>query len=211
MQAQLRYLFIERPSCLIGWGFVALIHIAMWQVLAHSLDVFRIAPLLEVVQVHFLNEDPPPPPPPSMPKPDLPVTPQLFVPTPEVRVLQESTLILTTTPTPPSAATPETVTVVMPESYVSRLTVVAESNVDWLKKPNILFPLVAKRANEHGTVLLSVIVDERGLIDSVGVYRSSGYERLDNAAIRGMRMARFRPYSKNGVAVPIEVRIPVEF
>ena len=45
----------------------------------------------------------------------------------------------------------------------------------------------------------------------VQVQKSSGYARLDQAAIQAMRQARFRPYTENGIAYPARVDIPFDF
>jgi protein TonB len=60
-------------------------------------------------------------------------------------------------------------------------------------------------------VLLSVIVNTRGLVENVNVFKSSGYARLDECATRAMRSMRVKPYVRNGIAMAIELRIPVEF
>src|SRR5450830_1037371 len=69
--------------------------------------------------------------------------------------------------------------------------------------PQVAYPAVSRRAGEEGNVLLRVVVEKTGLPRSVEVVRSSGFPRLDQAAIEAYRKARFVPYMENGE--PIEV------
>jgi protein TonB len=48
-------------------------------------------------------------------------------------------------------------------------------------------------------------------VADVKVQRSSGYSRLDEAAVEAMRQARFRPYTENGIAYKALVDIPFDF
>ena len=68
---------------------------------------------------------------------------------------------------------------------------------------------VTKR--ERGTVLLRVLVDAFGHPSQIHVERSSGFDRLDNAARDAVAKALFRPHEVNGVAQPAQVLIPIEF
>jgi protein TonB len=72
--------------------------------------------------------------------------------------------------------------------------VVSESEVDYVVRPEVRYPLAAKRAKEQGTVLLSVIVDEHGLVRRISIYQSSGYQRLDEVALKAVRALRVQPY-----------------
>ena len=208
----LRELF-ERPSRLLGWGVVAGVHLMAWQVLVHGLDWVKVMPALNSVQVRVMNDDPPPQmPPPAMPKVALPISTQLFVPAPEVKVTQESAMLVSATTVPPPAVMPDVGTPSAPsQAYSTSPVVVTESEVDYLVRPEVHYPLASKRARERGMVLLSVIVNTRGSVEYVSVYKSSGYRRLDECASRAVRGMRVKPYIRNGIAMAIELRIPVEF
>src|ERR1700710_2940138 len=95
---------MERPSRLLGWGVVAVVHLIAWQVLVHGLNWVNVMPALKAVEVSLVNDDVPAPmPPPAVPKVEQPVTTEVFVPTPEVKVTQESTMLVAATPVPPPA------------------------------------------------------------------------------------------------------------
>lgn len=203
----------ERPSRLLGWGVVALVHFVAWQVLVHGLNWVNVMPVLNAVQVSLVQDEPPPEmPPPSIPKvAEQPVSTELFVPAPEVKVAQESVMVVTATVVPPTVASDVTPPSASAQAYSTSPLVVTESEVDYLVRPQVTYPLASKRARERGLVLLSVIVNTQGLVEYVNVYRSSGYARLDECASRAVRHMRVKPYMRNGIAMAIELRIPVEF
>ncbi len=84
--------------------------------------------------------------------------------------------------------------------------------VDYLgKRPSPAYPRVSQRRGEQGRVVLRVLISPEGRVAQVKVQRSSGYERLDEAAAQAMRQARFRPYTENGIAYKALVDIPFDF
>lgn len=52
------------------------------------------------------------------------------------------------------------------------------------------------------------IVDERGQVRHIKVHRSSGFPRLDDVALRALRV---KPHKRNGTPLAVEIRVPVEF
>ncbi len=72
-------------------------------------------------------------------------------------------------------------------------------------------PLASQRQGEHGRVLLSVTVGVNGFASSVAVLESSGFPRLDNAAIAGAKKLKFRPAMRSGVPVEWTYRLPVNY
>jgi protein TonB len=88
---------------------------------------------------------------------------------------------------------------------------VAGSAVRYLTLPPVEVPRASRRAGEHGTVWLRVVVDAAGLPVQVSVQRSSGHARLDEQALWAMRQARFKPHTEDGRAVEVEVVAPIEY
>jgi TonB family protein len=76
--------------------------------------------------------------------------------------------------------------------------------------------LIQESANLHlhvrTEVALHAFVDTDGAVDEIRVDRTSGYAAADQAAVRVMRMARFRPATIEGI-IPTEVwaSFPVTF
>ncbi|MGD9842095.1 MAG: energy transducer TonB [Steroidobacteraceae bacterium] len=202
---------VERPSRLIAWGSVGLIHVLFFLMLAHGMRI-NVPTILEAVQVSFLDTPAQPPVPDlSIPEVATPVMERLFVATPEIVLPQPPPVTVSVATTTSLPVAPTARPVVQGTSSITRLIVVEETEVEYLKAPEVRFPRGAKRAGEQGTVLLSVIVDTQGLVHNIRVYKTSGYRSLDDAAVKAVRQARFRPYTRNGMAVAVEVRIPVEF
>jgi protein TonB len=84
-------------------------------------------------------------------------------------------------------------------------------SVEYVRAPAPVYPRESSRRREYGTVTLRVLVDPVGRPARVQVERSSGFERLDIAALEAVRKALFRPHEVNGVAQAAQVLIPVEF
>ena len=54
-----------------------------------------------------------------------------------------------------------------------------------------IYPPTLRRMSEEGTVQVRVLVDERGRPKEVNVGKSSGFPRLDQAAVEAVRKWRF--------------------
>jgi protein TonB len=73
------------------------------------------------------------------------------------------------------------------------------------------YPLLARRRNYQGTVLLEVLVSRDGKVGSVRLARSSGFEMLDRAAIKGVRKWLFHPGKRGDEVVEMWVKVPIRF
>jgi len=85
------------------------------------------------------------------------------------------------------------------------------SSVEYIRKPLAKYPAAARALKQHGIVILRAMIDASGRATEVNVYRSSGYGLLDDAAREAALNALYKPYTENGRALPVYVRIPVEF
>jgi protein TonB len=83
--------------------------------------------------------------------------------------------------------------------------------VEYLWPPQLTYPSASRRLLEHGTVHVRVLVDSRGAPQQIHVTRSSGFARLDEAALATVRATRFKPYAEDGVALPFWVVMPLIF
>lgn len=73
------------------------------------------------------------------------------------------------------------------------------------------YPSRALRLRQEGVVLLHVLVSEDGSQQSVKIVRPSGYDLLDNAALKAVQKWRFEPTQRNGQAIKSWIEIPIEF
>lgn len=76
---------------------------------------------------------------------------------------------------------------------------VSISSLRYAVPPPSNYPRVSANLGESGVVQLKVQVDVRGRAADVQVIKSSGYSRLDQAALSAMKAARFIPYMEDGV------------
>ena len=70
---------------------------------------------------------------------------------------------------------------------------------------------MSKRMGEQGKVLLRVYVNEQGLPEKIEIKQSSGYERLDEAAIATVQRWKFVPGKRNGVPEAMWNIVPINF
>ncbi len=73
------------------------------------------------------------------------------------------------------------------------------------------YPPLSRRLGEQGLVLLQVLIDEDGRPVRVDVHRSSGYARLDHAALEAVRRARFHPHREGDRPRAAIALVPVRF
>ena len=73
------------------------------------------------------------------------------------------------------------------------------------------YPPAARRAGEEGSVQLRILVDERGLPGEVQIVKSSGFARLDQAAIEAVRRWRFIAATNGSQAVAAWTQVSITF
>ena len=76
---------------------------------------------------------------------------------------------------------------------------------------SIEYPLELWDQGIEGVCLVKVRVNDMGGVDSVIVVESSGHAAFDSAAIRGARMLRFSPATKDGKRIDVWAQVPVHF
>ncbi|MFZ2268082.1 MAG: TonB family protein [Azonexus sp.] len=84
-------------------------------------------------------------------------------------------------------------------------------NADQKKIYRTAYPPESRQAGEEGTTKLRVLVDAQGLPQTVELARSSGFSRLDKAAIDAAREWRFSPATDSGSPASAWVTVPVKF
>jgi len=84
--------------------------------------------------------------------------------------------------------------------------------VDYMgKRPVPEYPRMSQRRGEQGRVVVRVLISAEGRVVQASVRSSSGHERLDDAALKAVRTARFKPYTENGRAYQAMADIPFDF
>lgn len=73
------------------------------------------------------------------------------------------------------------------------------------------YPALSKRRGETGTVSISFVVGLSGQIEDIQIKESSGYSRLDDAALAAMHNSACKPYRENGEPVRATYTQPFDF
>lgn len=128
--------------------------------------------------------------------------PSPIIPVPAMR----PTVAMRATPPPPAPADNT------PPSTPSGPITVNNLAVRLISATPPRYPLESRRKREVGTVALLVLVGEDGRVEDISISQSSGFERLDRAALDAVQRWRWSPTMINGQAVRVRglVRIPVE-
>ncbi len=167
----------------VGIVFVVLLHIGIIYAFVYALGSRAIDILKGPIQVSNIEqpkpkEDEPPPPPPKLEQPPPP-----FVPPPEISV--ETTV----------AAPPTAITTVTNKAPVAPAPVAPPAPPKVGTPPKIgkipssesVYPPISKRLGEEGTVTVQMLVGTDGRVADCKIAKSSGYDRLDNAACNAAR------------------------
>jgi periplasmic protein TonB len=77
--------------------------------------------------------------------------------------------------------------------------------------PETPYPAVSRIRDEQGTVLVKVMISINGTVGDVQLEKSSGFSRLDDAALKAVRGWKFAPASRGSQAMATWVIVPVKF
>jgi protein TonB len=110
----------------------------------------------------------------------------------------------------------ETITVppateVPPRTDPSTPAVIEAKSLSVTRRVEPVYPPASRRLDEHGAVRLRVLVDERGRPREVQIAKSSGFERLDQAAVAAVRRWQFSPAMQESRAVTAWTQVNVVF
>jgi protein TonB len=85
------------------------------------------------------------------------------------------------------------------------------SSAQYLNNPQPAYPLVSKRLGEQGTAVIHVLISKDGSALQGDVFQSSGFERLDQVALRTVLTWRYVPGRLNGQAQDMWFYVPINF
>ena len=75
------------------------------------------------------------------------------------------------------------------------------ADADYLNNPAPPYPRQSRRLGEEGWVVLRVLIGLQGTAEQAEIRTSSGYDRLDQAALETVQRWRYVPGKRNGTAV----------
>ncbi|PJG45708.1 hypothetical protein CAF53_23725 [Sphingobium sp. LB126] len=207
-----------QPSRKLRWislGIIAAIHVAGFYALQYlDVNIVRRRPVPPLV-VNLLPLDPPPPQ--SMALPTQKIVeqapkPQLVVvPPPLIAMPAAPTTVQTTTKPEPALPAPVEADEPRPAAPPAAKAL-ANLNTRLLSTESPRYPMESRRRREAGIVVLLVVVDEQGSVSDISIAKSSGFERLDKAALSAVRRWRWSPLMIEGRPSQVTglVRIPFE-
>jgi periplasmic protein TonB len=154
----------------------------------------------------------------TLPQPRTPTLPPL-IPTP---TLTPTPVVSSATPTtaaptvPAPAATPAAAapTGNQRPSTASAATahvLLPSSDADYLNNPAPVYPGMSRRMGEQGTAVLRVFINTEGRADKAEIRTSSGYNRLDEAALDTVKRWRYVPGKRAGVPEAMWFNVPIRF
>jgi len=188
-------LFSKGPIGLVVLG----LHLALIYAIAVSLGIVELPSAAKPMEAVIIDS---PPAEQSEPvpvvKPDLESPPietppmENTIPEPEIATEEVAPAAITaeTSPAPPIGET-------------------ADMKVN--RRVDPVYPAASRREGEEGTGLFRVLVDERGRPIEVQVLKTSGFPRLDEAAMTAIRKWTFSPAMQSGAAVKSWTRVSVAF
>lgn len=191
---------IVSPRRFVSLGMVGALHIVMIYALATGLAQRLVNKLPDEFKAEVVQQKPPeqekaPPPPP----PDLVKPPPPFVPPPDISIQEAgpATNAITSVQSHQQVAA---VSHVIPPQAIGR-------SHDCQSR---YYPPISARLNESGATTVKYTVNADGSVGAASVENSSGYSRLDDAAIQCVQnQFRQKPAMENGkpIAVTAHVRV----
>jgi len=111
-----------------------------------------------------------------------------------------ATALATITATSPSATSPAPAKVELPTHVAA-----------YLQNPKPDYPALSVRRGEQGQVVLNVLIGVDGKAKKTEIDKSSGFERLDAAALATVQRWRYVPGKRGGVPEEMWFKVPLAF
>lgn len=74
-----------------------------------------------------------------------------------------------------------------------------------------IYPSEAREKHLEGTVVLRILIDEEGFVSEKEIHKSSGYDILDQTALKVAETARFKPALVEGQKISVRMTWPLVF
>lgn len=206
-------------------GSVVLLHAAALWALQSGLLQRAVEVLVPVTLLSEIVEPPrprvtPPPPAPKLPPPPQTVAPKVAAlppppmplavahaaPTPQAPTGVTSPAAVLPPVTAPVAAAPAPVA-----APAAPRVELPSSDADYLQNPKPAYPAMSKRLGEQGKVVVRVLIGADGSAQQAEIRQSSGFDRLDQAALATTLRWRYVPGKRGGVAEAMWFNVPINF
>lgn len=85
------------------------------------------------------------------------------------------------------------------------------SDAQYLQNPKPAYPALSRRMNEHGKVVIRVLIGVEGQAQKAEIFQSSGFDRLDQAALKTVLGWRYVPGKRAGIPEAMWFNVPINF
>lgn len=85
------------------------------------------------------------------------------------------------------------------------------THADYLNNPKPAYPALSRRLGEQGRAVVRVLIGVDGAAQKVELHSSSGFERLDRAAMDTVMRWRYTPGKRGGVPEAMWFNVPINF
>ena len=188
--------FSRGPILLVVVG----LHLALIYVVAVSLGIADLPSAAKAMEAVMIDS-----PPAEESKPVPIVKPEMDTPPVETQPL-ENTIPDIEVPSDEPAPNAITAEVAPPSPPVADT-----ANMKVNRRVDPIYPAGSRRDGEQGTGMFRVLVDEKGHPKDVQVLKTSGFPRLDEAAMTAIRKWAFSPAVQNSQPVQSWTRVQVTF
>ena len=173
------------------------------------------APVAAPVALQSIAPPPPKPTPPVHTKPKVQPKPTPTpTPTPlPVAAAPSPTPVAAPEPTPAPAAPAAPAAQAAPAIGRPTMDITAPKNVSHIECSMITpdYPALSKRRGETGTAYVTFVIGPTGKVESISLKKSSGFSRLDDAALAAVRSSACKPYLENGQPIRAAYNQPFAF
>ncbi len=208
-------------------GAVIVLHLlGLWALQAGLLQrvVTWVVPVMAVSEA---VDAPVPPPPPAkpLPPPVTPVTPVSPRPTAPLATSAAELPLAVPAASAPAASAP--IGLPAPSPVQNSVTVAAapvtatptpspkialpSTQADYLNNPKPAYPALSRRLGEQGRAVVRVLIGVDGLPQKAELHTSSGFERLDRAALDTVMRWRYVPGKRGDVPEAMWFNVPLNF
>lgn len=114
-----------------------------------------------------------------------------------------------TTPTPPAPPAPPAPAPAAPPAPPA--IQMPSSDASYLQNPKPPYPPISRRMNEQGRSIIRVLIGIDGSPQKAEIAKSSGFDRLDQAAMATVMRWRYVPGKRNGVPEEMWFNVPINW
>lgn len=114
-----------------------------------------------------------------------------------------------TTPTPPAPPAPPAPAPAAPPAPPA--IQMPSSDASYLQNPKPPYPPISRRLNEQGKSIIRVLIGIDGSPQKAEIAKSSGFDRLDQAAVATVMRWRYVPGKRNGVPEEMWFNVPINW